>query len=800
MTETAQTPLDGIVVADLSSGIAGGYCTRLLRDGGATVIKLESPAGDPLRKWSASGRKLGGDDGALFKFLAGGKRSVLADPGGAAAVLASADIIVWSPGSELADDAALSPSALRKLAPHAVVVALTPFGLDGPWADKPSTEFTLQAWSGGMWHRGDPARAPVAAGGRTGDWLIGMIGAVSALSARWRALHTGRGELVDVSELESLILTHSVYPVTYASITGMPVFPSRFKSFPGIEQASDGLVGFMVVTGQQWLDFCVMVDKAEWLEDESLISLVTRLNRRDELGKDVDAWMGQHTVDEIIELATAFRIPVAPVGDGRTVTEFEHFRDGGYLAEHPGRGFLQPTPPYRLHDTPAGPASAAVAPALGEHTDTELPVRVAPAARGDTEPRLPFEGLRVADFTAFWAGPIVGHLLAILGADVIHVESVQRIDGMRYRAARPFDQPHWWETGPGYQGGNTNKRGLTLDMNSETGRELALDLVKQCDVVIENYTPRVTESWGLTYGKLKEVKPDVIMVRMPGFGLDGPWRDRSAYAQTMEAVSGLAWLAGYADEEPQFLNGPGDPVAGSHATIALLLALEHQRRTGQGMLIEAPMIGAALCIAAEQVIEYTAYGNLLTRDGNRGPTAAPQNLYLCADTDADGEHDQWVAVAVETDQQWRGLAAALDRDDWLRDAALAHAAGRRVAQDVLDAAISAWTATRQSAEVVSTLWAVGVPVGVVIPAERQVDNEQLQARGFFEEVDHPILGTVTHCGYPARFSAGPGRVNRSHAPLLGQHNHDILRELCGRSDEQIAEYERLGVIGTEVQM
>jgi crotonobetainyl-CoA:carnitine CoA-transferase CaiB-like acyl-CoA transferase len=121
---------------------------------------------------------------------------------------------------------------------------------------------------------------------------------------------------------------------------------------------------------------------------------------------------------------------------------------------------------------------------------------------------------------------------------VIHVESTSRVDGMRYRAARPFDTDQWWETGPSYHGGNTNKRGLTLDMNTETGRELALRLIAECDVLVENHTPRVMENWGLTYERVREIKPDIIMVRMPGFGISGPWRDRSGYAQTMEAVSG----------------------------------------------------------------------------------------------------------------------------------------------------------------------------------------------------------------------------------------------------------------------
>lgn len=803
-----QLPLDGVVIADLSSGIAGAYCTRLLTDGGADVVKLESPGGDWLRRWSACGADLGDNDGALFKFLAGGKRSVVITDFAAqrqrvTELLRGTDIVIWSPGSALAD--AFPPERVRAVAPLAVVVGITPFGLDGPWAQRPSTEFTLQAWCGGIAGRGDPARPPVSVGGRTGDWLTGMIGAVAALSARWRALRTGTGELVDLSALESMILTHTMYPVTYHSVTGTPTYTDRIKNFPGIERAKDGLVAFMVVTGQQWLDFCAMVDKPGWAEDESLMYFSHRILQRDSMAKDIDAWMAERTVDEIIELATLLRIPVAPVGNGHAVQTFDHFIEGGYFTTHPGDAFLQPTPPYRFHHTSAGIAPARPAPRLGEHNDllqgpSIQPRRTpAPAPEG-LDPTLPFAGLRVADFTAFWAGPIVGHVLGLLGADVIHIESVQRPDGMRFRANKPFDTPHWWETGPSYQGGNTNKRGLTLDMSIAEGKAAAFELIKSCDVVIENYTPRVTESWGLTYDKIRELRPDAIFVRMPAFGLGGPWRDRSGYAQTMEAVSGLAWLTGYPDEEPQFPNGPGDPVAGSHATIALLMALEHRRRTGEGALVESPMVGAALAIAAEQLVEYSAYGNLLEREGNRGPAAAPQNLYLSADMDDRGRQDCWIAIAVATEDQWAGLAHTLGHPEWLEDPRLRTPQGRRNAQAVLDAAITAWTSARSGDDIVETLWNAGVPVAKAVKAEQQDRNPQLRHRRFFEKVDHPILGPIVHCGYPARFSAGPHRLNRSPSPLLGQDNHEILRELCGYSERQIAELEAKHVIGTEVTL
>jgi len=225
-------PLEGIVVVDLSSGIAGAYCTKLLADGGADVVKVEDPAGDPLRRWSASGAVIAPDgDGALFAFLAGSKRSVVADLDRAddrtlvESLLAGGDVVVWSSGSLIADDPAYAPAAILERHPHLVVTALSPFGLDGPWADRPATEFTLQAWSGGAVSlgRGAPDRPPVSVGGRVGEWITGAYGAIGVLAslARERAGDPA-GELVDVSMLEAVATCLTYYPVTFAEIAGRP--------------------------------------------------------------------------------------------------------------------------------------------------------------------------------------------------------------------------------------------------------------------------------------------------------------------------------------------------------------------------------------------------------------------------------------------------------------------------------------------------------------------------------------------------------------------------------------------------
>jgi crotonobetainyl-CoA:carnitine CoA-transferase CaiB-like acyl-CoA transferase len=396
--------------------------------------------------------------------------------------------------------------------------------------------------------------------------------------------------------------------------------------------------------------------------------------------------------------------------------------------------------------------------------------------------------------TTFWAGPACTHFLAMLGAEVIHVESTRKPDGTRMIAGIPISEDQWWEKSPIFSALNTNKKGLTLDLQTSAGRDLLRRLIATSDVIVENFTPRVLDQIGLDFAAVQAVRSDAIMVRMPGFGLDGPWRDNPAFAYAIESAAGLSWLTGYTDRTPYDPYSIGDPNAGVHALNALLLALEHRRRTGRGVLVEASMVDAAANIAAEQVVEYCAYGALLERAGNRGPTAAPQNLYRSADTDEFGRLDSWVAIAVETDDQWNSLGHALGSPSWATDPSLATIVGRRAQHDAIDEHLAAWCADRSSDDIVAILWNAGVPVAKVMQPHRQTELEQLSFRDFFEVVDHPVNGRARLSTVPTRFSTGPGLFHTQPAPLLGQHNHELLAEL-GLSASEIAELEADGVIG-----
>ncbi|TAK53915.1 MAG: CoA transferase [Gammaproteobacteria bacterium] len=807
-------PLSGYRIVDLSSGIGGGYCTKLLVDAGATVVKLEPPEGDPLRRWTASGYPLGdAEDGALFRFLAAGKRSVVIDPDDPAcreqahAVLAGADAIVWSPGSRLAGNPDLKPAALRATLPGAIVTSITPFGLAGPWANRPSSDLVLQALSGGPAIRGLPDRPPVSCGGQPSEWVAGSFAALGTLAARYRAWTTGSGELLDVSMFESLLLTQDLYPVTYFSIAGRPWRGGKSPSIPGIEPTADGYIGLAVATSQHWHDFCVLIGQPDWAADESLYSYKGRWARWADLMPAIQEATRTRTTAELLETAALLRLPVAPVGNGATIPHFDHFAERGDYVRNPTGGFLQPGVPYRL-SAGAAPRPFGPAPRLGELDPRDVsgrsvwPKREAIAAPvpgaadgGAADRSLPFRGLRVLEFTSFWAGPLVGQFFAMLGAEVIHVESTAHPDGFRSNTLRAVSDDLWWEWSPAFLGANTNKRDLTLDLQRDAGRDIARQLTSCCDLVLDNFSPRVLEQWGLDYASLSRDHPGLIMLRMPAFGLNGPWRDRIGFAYTMEQVSGLAWVTGEPDEPPLTPNGICDAMAGVHATFAAMLGLEHRRRTGKGMFIEVPMVGSALNMAAEQVVEYSAYGRLLQRTGNRSPAAAPQNIYRCAADAGNGSRECWIAIAVCSDSQWQALRQAIGDPAWARDDRLRSTAGRRTAQDQIDAKLAAWCVERAAAETAEQLCAAGVPAAaVVLPYETRL-NPQLQARGFFEPLQHPVVGPVLHEGYPVHFSGGPERFHRAPAPTLGEHNREILSSLLRMTEAEIEELATRGVIG-----
>jgi crotonobetainyl-CoA:carnitine CoA-transferase CaiB-like acyl-CoA transferase len=276
---------------------------------------------------------------------------------------------------------------------------------------------------------------------------------------------------------------------------------------------------------------------------------------------------------------------------------------------------------------------------------------------------------------------------------------------------------------------------------------------------------------------------------MPAFGLTGPWRDRVGFAQTMEQMTGLAWLTGHADDQPRIQRGPCDPLAGMHAAFATLIALGERDATGEGHLLECTMVEGALNAAAEQIVESSAYGNVMQREGNRSPWAAPQGLYACR-----GD-EQWLALSVTSDAQWGALVGLLENPTWATDASFDHHTGRRAAHDRIDENLRSWTANRDLASTVEALLACGVPAAAVVDPRTTHTHPQLTARGFYEPLVHPVAGTHPVATVPFRYRSVESWL-RAPAPSLGQHNREILTGVLGLGDAEVDALEAEGVIGT----
>lgn len=782
--------LAGVRVVDLSTGIAGAYATKLLADAGADVVKVEGPEGDPLRRWTAPGVDAGGADGALFRFLHLGKRSVVGAPGEpeVEALVRGADIVVLS-GPPFAYDG----ERLAGAEPGLVVVSISPWGRGGSWESRPWSELTVQAECGSLAGRGPLDRPPVQAGGRIAEWAAGAYAAPAALAALRRARATGRGAHVDVAMVSVMCMCTNLFAdLTYRLIGMVPPMPARWVELPSIEPTADGWVGFNTNAAQQFHDFCLLIERPDFAEDPEMTTFLGRAARAAEWNEAVWAWTRRHTTDEIVERAALLRIPVAPIGNGATLPGHPHLVARDVYVSEPGGTFRHPRPPF-LFDGRRLPPPRRMAPLLGEHTGRIEPHQrpAGPGPQGTpAADHLPFAGLKVLDATCWWAGPAATQFLAGLGAEVVHLESIQRPDGMRMAGAAAFiGRDRWWELSQFFLSINVNKAGVTLDLSRPAGRELAERLVAWADVVVENYTPRVFEQFGLTWDAIRQINPGAIFVRMPAFGLDGPWRDRVGFAQTVEQFSGLAWVTGYPDGPPLIPRGPCDPVGGMHAAFAVQLALIERERTGAGMLVEVPLVECALNVAAEQVVVHSAYGTLLERMGNRSWGAAPQGVYACRGEEA------WLALSVLTDAQWRGLRAALGDPAWARDPVLDGFPGRWAAHDVLDGHLAAWAATVDLEEAVARLLAHGVPAAAAADPRTIAGHPRLAELGLFEPVAHPVAGEHPVMVVPLRFP-GVGRWAREPAPTLGQHNHEVLSRICGLNPDEIAALEADGVIGT----
>lgn len=402
----------------------------------------------------------------------------------------------------------------------------------------------------------------------------------------------------------------------------------------------------------------------------------------------------------------------------------------------------------------------------------------------------PLEGVKVADFSWFGAGPICALHFASMGATVIRIESETRIDSLRTIAPMAKGKTNYNASGY-FNNFNAGKYDLTLCLNTDEGRALARKVVEWADVFLTNITPRVIERWGLTYDKISEWNPKIIAAYQPMQGYDGPHRDFLGFGAVLTPITGYSYLSGFPNRQPIGVgtNYPDYVINPGHTMVAILAALHYRRRTGKGQHIECAQLESSVCPLSPAIFDYTANGVVQNRAGNHIAEAAPHNAFKCKPlTDAGRPLDErWIAIACFSDEEWAGLVTAMSNPDWASDAKFATHEARKQNEDELDANINAWTADKDAYELMADLQSRGVPAGVVQSAREILDyDEHTKARAFYQYMDHAETGRAAYDGPPFRLSKTPGSHDFP-APLLGEHTEYVCKELLGLTDEEITE-------------
>ncbi len=406
---------------------------------------------------------------------------------------------------------------------------------------------------------------------------------------------------------------------------------------------------------------------------------------------------------------------------------------------------------------------------------------------------LPLDGIRVIDLTWIIAGPTATRFLGDFGAQVIKVEHEQAVDPIRLGRPIIGDAPTLNNSGF-FNYMNRNKQSVLLNVRHPSGIDLLRRLIAVSDVVIENFSSGTLASWDLDYPQLRELREDIVYCSISGFGHSGRDKDHTTWGPTAQALSGLTYTSGLPGKPPA---GWGysfmDHTAGYSAAIAIMMALHHRNRTGEGQHIDLSQVEAGVVLNGPAVLDATVNGRTWRREGlppgNRAwePAVAPHNTYPCA-----GD-DRWIAIVVTNDAEWQAFVQAMDEPAWATDSCFATTDGRLATEDALDAHIAAWTAPQDDYALMALLQAAGVRAAVCQKSEDRVENDpQFAARGWWQTLSHPELGDSLHDGVAPRLSVSPGRL-RTAAPLIGAHTREVLSDLLGLTEAELDEHAEAGV-------
>lgn len=792
----APSALGHLRVVELGQ-MPAAYCAGYLAGLGADTIKVEPPGGDPNR-WLPpfAGDIAHAERGIPFLNANLNKRSIVlneADPGGAKMLeqlLERADILVEATPVGYLAGIGLGEDRLQRINPRLVTVSLTPFGQWGPYSRFAADDAVVCAMSGIMMTQGDNTRAPVVMPCQISSQLAGVQGAFAALAAVRHRRRTGRGQRIDVSLQEAL---------SYATFNAVAYYghSSRILTRPG---ASGGAANIYRTRDGGYVQIAIFMEghwralAHDWMADPLLSrpewnSIQYRMDNERRADAPIQEFVGRFARDEFVAEAQKRGIACSPVNSLEDFVNNDHMRSRGWFqtVKHPVDGAYEaPGAPFILSRTPWRVARPA--PLLDQHREEILaelartPPRretaAAPrAARDPAEPML--EGIRVADITRAFAGPIGTMFLGFYGAEVIKVES-ETLEANR-QPERPL-----------FPDMNRNKLSCAIDLRSVHGKELFMHLVAKCDLVVENFSAAVMKRLGLSYAELAAAKPDIIQIGMPGMGSSGPLNRWISYGQNLQAFTGLSQLWGYPDS-PMQAHGKGvipDYVGSAMLALAATAALEYRDVSGEGQAVEVCQIDGQAAMLGPAILDYTINRRTWGSVGYEEPLAAnlsPFGCYPCR------HEDTWIVIACRTDDHWKRLARSMGKPSWSEDPRLADRAARRDHREEIDREISQWTRGLTPHQLLYTLQRSGVPAGIAMNGEQLYCDPHLRARGHLVEVEHSPWGKLTHLGLPAIPGLSKARAD-VRAPWLGDDNGYVFRTVLGLSEEEFAKGVEAGAI------
>ncbi len=820
-------PLSPYTALDLTEG-GFNWCGKLLADLGADVIKVEPPGGSPTRKigpFIDPEDELGPDSSLFWAAYCVNKRSVTLDLESEhdrarfRELASSADFLIESFKPGYMASLGLGYDDLAPSNPGLVYTSITPYGQTGPYAQHDAPDLVAWAMGGMQYICGDKDRPPVRISAPQAQLHAAGQAAAGTMAAFWHRQQTGQGQHVDVSMQLAVIWTlmnATPFPPLHGiNIERDGAFRSRGPlSIRQVFTCADGHVSIVssprTLSGMtEWMveeGVCPgWMIEIEWegggISPNDLLENPDAMARFQAVQSEMERFVATKTKRDLYQRAIDRGILLAPCHTVQDIAESEQLaaRDFWVDLEHPanGRKLTHLGPFIKFGQNPIRFQRAA--PKAGEHNDEILssaklngndrnvPSRSSlPVSR--SSPPMPLHGIKVLDFSWVGVGPITTKHLADFGADVIRIESVSRPDTLRNGA--PFK-----EGIPGINRSqfsanyNSSKRGLGLNLATERGRDLAKQLIREWkpDVIAESFTPRVMPGLGLAYDDVRKLVPDVIYFSTCQQGQTGPHSGYAGFGMLAGALAGFYHITGWPDREPAGPYGAySDFVNPPNAAAAIVAALEYRRRTGRGQRLDLSQYECATHFLAPAIMDYMTNGRLLNRRGNADDTAAPHNVYRCADYHRayTGEGEQWIAIVVSDDDQWRALCDQMGRADLASDTRLASADGRRANMSDIDAAIASWTRDKDARALMLRLQDAGVPAGVVQSQADLWEDPQIAHRGFFQWVEHAECGLMPYDGLAYQLSRTPGAIRMPQA-LVGQHNAEILSETLGMGQAEV---------------